>query len=318
MYDHGYEIQNVVEPDADRYELCDPDTEKPEKGVSPLVWETYDRYLEKHDPETIRQVSEGDLLTPDSDIQVLAPPDEPETVTFTSPETGRRNTLKPTGANANSLAFKTEGEQSALFMGDVEDTGGLNGETWMMSRHDSEENDVSLDADILVLSHHGSNNATSEEFLDRVDPDVAVISSGLHNKHTSENENDAHPHDATLEHLHDRDVEVYWTPGHGRLCTDLDSENASPEPTTDLDTTDAADIAALKYYCRAHDVSPDRIAALTPDHLPEATPEWVADSAPMLVETPEEIVDEAITNAETVEDVRHTPDAHDQDVLLGL
>lgn len=316
LYDHGYEIQNVVEPDAERYELCDPDTEKPEKGVSPLVWETYDRQLEKHDPETIRQVSEGDLLTPDSGLQVLAPPDEPEPVTFTSPETGRENTLKPSGANANSIALKTEGEQSVLFMGDVEDTGGLNGETWMMSRHDSEENDVNLTADVLVLSHHGSNNATSEAFLDRVDPEVALISSGLHNKHTSENEHDAHPHDATLERLHDRDVDVHWTAGHGRLRTELNSETARSEPTSDLETTNPADLAALKYYCREHDASPERIAALTPDHLPEETPEWATDAAPMMVETTEEIVDEAITNAETVEEVRNTldatPDAHDQ------
>ncbi|UPM41646.1 ComEC/Rec2 family competence protein [Halocatena salina] len=316
LYDHGYEIQNVVEPDAHRYKLCDSDTEKSEKGVSPLVWETYDRQLEEHDPETIRQVSGGDLLTPDSDIQVLAPPDEPETVSFTSPVTGRKNTLKPTGANANSLAFKTEDEQSMLFMGDVEDTGGLNGESWLMSQHDNEQSDVNLDADVLVLSHHGSNNATSEEFLDRVDPEAALVSSGLHNKHTSENPHDAHPHDATLKHLHDQDVDVYWTVGHGTLRTELDSNGVRPEPTTDFDTTDAADLAALKYYCREHDVSPERIAALTPDHLPEDTPEWAADAAPMLVETTEEIVDEAITDAETVEDLRQTltptPDAHDQ------
>ncbi|MFC6960733.1 ComEC/Rec2 family competence protein [Halocatena marina] len=316
LHDHGYEIQNVVEPAEHRYEERDPDTGKPRKGVKEAVLETYLYELEQHGIETIKQVSVGDFLTSDYDNQVVAPPHESGKLEFTSPATGRKNTLKATGANANSIAFKTEGEQSMLFMGDVEDTGGLNGESWLMHQHDSDENDVDLNADVLILAHHGSNNATSGEFLDRVDPDITVISSGLHNKHTSTNEHDAHPHDATLKRLHDREIDVYWTPGHGSLHTDLDSESAHPEPTTDLETTSAADVAALKYYCREHDVSPEQIVALTPDHLPEETPAWVADAAPMMVESTEEILDEAIANGESVEDLRQTldptPDAHDQ------
>ncbi|WP_248907164.1 ComEC/Rec2 family competence protein [Halocatena marina] len=316
LYDHGYEIQHAIQPDEDRYTMRDRETRKPRKGVKVAVKMTYARALKKHDPDTIKQVSMGDSLSSDIDSQVLAPPSDSGTITFTSPETGRKNTLKPTGANANSIALKTEGEQSVLFMGDVEDTGGLNGESQVMHQHDSEESEVDLDADILVVSHHGSDNATSTEFLERVDPEVAVISSGLHNKHTSENQHDAHPHDATLKRLHDRGIDVYWTPGHGTLRTDLDTEAAHPEPTTDLETTNAADVAALKYYCREHDVSPEQIVALTPDHLPEETSAWVADAAPMMVESTEEILDEAIANGESVEDLRQTldptPDAHDQ------
>lgn len=32
LYDHGYEIQHVIEPDANRYEIRDLDTEKPKKA----------------------------------------------------------------------------------------------------------------------------------------------------------------------------------------------------------------------------------------------------------------------------------------------
>ncbi|WP_390205601.1 hypothetical protein [Halocatena marina] len=106
-------------------------------------------------------------------------------------------------------------------MGDVQDKSDHYGESWLIQEHDNPENDVDLNADVLVAAHHGSNKATSTEFLDRVDPEVAVISSGLHNKHTSENQHDAHPHDATLKRLYDRDIGVYWTPGHGTLRTDL-------------------------------------------------------------------------------------------------
>lgn len=93
------------------------ETGKPEKGVKKTVKMSYARALKKHDPETIRQVSEGDSLSPDSDSQIVAPPSESGKLEFTSPATGRKNTLKATGANANSLVFKTVGEQSALFMG---------------------------------------------------------------------------------------------------------------------------------------------------------------------------------------------------------
>lgn len=317
LHEHSYEIQHIDQPAEHRHAIRDPETGNPPRGVKKTVRETYVRGLEKHGVETIHQVSEGDSLSTDWDAQVIAPPSEPGKLEFISPETGQKNTLKPTGANANSIAFKTEGEQqSMLFMGDVEDTGGLNGETRLLSQHDSKENDVDLDADILILSHHGSKNATSEAFLDRVDPAVVLISSGLHNDHRSTNRHDVHPHDATLKRLHDREIDVYWTPGNGTLHTDLDSETPHPEPTTDLDTTDAADLAALKYHCREHDRTPADIKTLAPGHLPEETPEWIAESAPLVAEAPEEIVDAAIANAETIEEARQvleaTPDAHEQ------
>jgi competence protein ComEC len=307
LHDHGYEIQHVIEPAENRYELADLDTGKPEEGVSQTVLETYERGLEKHDPESVRQVSEGESLSTDLDTQVVAPPSEPGTLRFTSPVTGRENTLKPTGANANSLAFKTEGDQSVLFMGDIEDTAGLNGETRLMHQHDSEESDVDLTADILVLAHHGSDNATSTEFLDRVDPEVAVISSDLGQQHN-------HPTDEVLKNLYEHDVAVYWTAGHGTTRTDLD-QTLSPAPMTDLETTNAADIAALKHYCRETDVAPEDVETLAPGNLPEETPNWITTAAPLVAQTREAIADAAITNADTVEEVRQTlastPNAHD-------
>lgn len=274
--------------------------------------------LEKHSIDTVSQVSTRESISVDSDtdISVLAPPDTEDSIDVTRASTGSDVNLPPIRPNENSAVYKIEDERSALFMGDVQDKSDHYGESWLIQEHDDPEDDLDLDADVLVVSHHGSNKATSKEFLERINPEMALISSGLNNTYTSENQHDAHPHDTTLERLHDRDIEVYWTAGHGTTRTDLDSDGARPESTTNLDTTDAADLAALKYYCREHDVSPERIAALTPEHLPEETPEWVADSAPMLVETTEELLDTAITNAESVEDIRQTlgatPDAHDQ------
>ncbi|WP_264556110.1 ComEC/Rec2 family competence protein [Halocatena marina] len=318
LYDNDYRIQSVTQPDDDRFQVRDPDTGEPKKGVAKDVRDEYVNNLEKHGIDTISQISAGESLSIDSDtdLRVLAPPDTEKSVDVTRASTGADVNLPPKRPNENSAVYKLEGEQSVLFMGDVQDKSDHYGESWLIQEHDNPENDVDLNADVLVAAHHGSNKATSTEFLDRVDPEVAVISSGLHNKHTSENQHDAHPHDATLKRLYDRDIGVYWTPGHGTLRTDLDTEATRPKPTTDLETTSAADVAALKYYCREHDVSPEQIVALTPDHLPEETPAWVADAAPMMVESTEEILDEAIANGESVEDLRQTldptPDAHDQ------
>ncbi|HLD31187.1 MAG TPA: ComEC/Rec2 family competence protein [Patescibacteria group bacterium] len=69
----------------------------------------------------------------------------------------------------SKLTFK---DNSFLFMGDAEATAE---EKIIASGAD-------LKADILKIGHHGSKNATSENFLEKVDPQSAVISVGAKNK----------------------------------------------------------------------------------------------------------------------------------------
>ncbi len=260
--------------------------------------------------ERITQVSRGDSVPIDSDanLSVLAPPNTDESVEVTRASTGADVNLPPERLNENSAVYKLESERSALFMGDVQDKTDHYGESWLIQEHDNPESEVDIDADVLFVAHHGSNNATSEEFLERVDPERAVISSDLGKQHD-------HPTETVLENLHDREIDVHWTAGHGTTCLDLDSNGAHPEPTTDLETTDAADLAALKHYCREHEIDPETVGVLPPD-LPEETPDWAIESAPMITDTQEQFIEEAVSTAESVEDLRQTlaptPDAHDQ------
>lgn len=60
------------------------------------------------------------------------------------------------------------------------------------------------DVDVLKVGHHGSISSTSEEYLDAVRPEIAVISVGQGNKF-------GHPHPSVLRRLRERGVEVMRT-----------------------------------------------------------------------------------------------------------
>ena len=61
-----------------------------------------------------------------------------------------------------------------------------------------------IDADILKVAHHGSSTGTSEDFLDAVSPDYAVISCGEGNTY-------GHPHEQTLDMLSKYGLDPYRT-----------------------------------------------------------------------------------------------------------
>jgi competence protein ComEC len=62
--------------------------------------------------------------------------------------------------------------------------------------------------DVLKVAHHGSQTSSSPDFLDLVNPSVAVISCGLGNRFGM-------PHGAVLEALDQADADVYRTDNNG-------------------------------------------------------------------------------------------------------
>jgi beta-lactamase superfamily II metal-dependent hydrolase len=61
---------------------------------------------------------------------------------------------------------------------------------------------VDLKADVLKVGHHGSKDATSQEFLDKVSPQVAVIQVGAKNKY-------GHPSRQTISRLERAGVQIF-------------------------------------------------------------------------------------------------------------
>ncbi len=61
-----------------------------------------------------------------------------------------------------------------------------------------------MSADVLKVPHHGSRTSTYKKFLERVNPQIAVISLGKDNEY-------GHPHKSTLKYLKEFGVTIYRT-----------------------------------------------------------------------------------------------------------
>ena len=109
--------------------------------------------------------------------------------------------------NDNSLIVKlTYGDVSFLFTGDC--------------ARACEERLLKKDikADILKVPHHGDDDSMSQEFLDAVRPEMAVISTGDYERF-------GHPHAAVLKRLEDAGAKVYRTDLDGNVIVTTDGSS---------------------------------------------------------------------------------------------
>ncbi|ADL07657.1 DNA internalization-related competence protein ComEC/Rec2 [Thermosediminibacter oceani] len=94
-----------------------------------------------------------------------------------------------------------------LFTGDL----GFEGEKDVMAECD-------VEADVLKIAHHGSNTSTSPEFLNKVNPDFAVISVGKNNSF-------GHPSPRVIELLEKSKIKVFRTDIHGAISFKIRGNN---------------------------------------------------------------------------------------------
>jgi len=127
-------------------------------------------------------------------------------------------------ANANSIIARLDyGSFSMLLAGDAEE----------QSEHRLLTKEIDLQTRVLKVSHHGSKYASSKDFLNRVKPEVAIVSCGAWNRY-------GHPSQAVLDRLKAANVKLYRTDLQGEITITTRGKNdemtikTAKESTEDL------------------------------------------------------------------------------------
>lgn len=147
------------------------------------------------------------------------------------------------GSNLNEYSVGVlvqNGDNRFLFTGDAEEK----------SEADMLENGIDISADVYKVAHHGSKTATTQDFLDEVNPTYTVISVGEGNSY-------GHPNSEVLNRLRAAGVKVFRTDEQGTIVATSDGTNitwnCSPSESwqagegtqsSDMEETTQTDVAA--------------------------------------------------------------------------
>jgi hypothetical protein len=172
--------------------------------------------------------------------------------------------LVSTNLNENSIVLQLQvSNVSFLFTGDAT----MDSEQSMLGAG------LGLQSDVLKVGYHGSNTASSQSFLDAVNPSYAVISCGLNNFF-------GHPHIETIQKLLNKGITIYGTyvsgniafSTNGNTMSVLNSPQAIPTPTPTPTPTATP--------------SPTTSPLSTPTPTPTPTPSPTPTSTPTPTATP--------------------------------
>lgn len=125
-------------------------------------------------------------------------------LTVLAPETN----INEDNLNNYSIVLKLNyKDNSFLFTGDAET--------------ESEQNMLNgsydLKSDVLKVGHHGSYSSTTNEFLEKINPEYAIISCGVENKY-------GYPHQAIIDKLEAKGIQIYRTDKDGTIIIAVDNE----------------------------------------------------------------------------------------------
>lgn len=115
--------------------------------------------------------------------------------------------------NNNSVVMLIEaGETSFLMTGDAEKS--VEKEFLL--------NYPSVDVDILKVGHHGSSTSSSDDFIENISPETAVIQCGLNNRY-------GHPTEKTIKTLDNKNIKYYRTDINGTITVHCFGDSYSVE-----------------------------------------------------------------------------------------
>ena len=112
--------------------------------------------------------------------------------------------------NENSIVARLDfGETSVMLTGDAE----KKVEKDILATYSTSD----LDCDVLKVGHHGSSTSSTQEFIDAVTPQYAIISVGEGNKYN-------HPNADTVKRLEDAGATVLRTDQLGNIVLESDGK----------------------------------------------------------------------------------------------
>ncbi|EES48339.1 MBL fold metallo-hydrolase [Clostridium botulinum] len=112
------------------------------------------------------------------------------------------------------------GNTSYLFTGDAES----------LSEGEILAKQLDISADVLKLGHHGSHSSTSQAFLDKVNPQYAIVSCGKGNDY-------GHPHKETIDKLNAKNIEILRTDVSGTIVSTSNGNDISFNVNTSVSST---------------------------------------------------------------------------------
>lgn len=116
------------------------------------------------------------------------------------------NLISENPLNNNAIVCKmTFHNTKILFTGDIE----------KIAENKLKKEDIK--ADILKVGHHGSKTSTTQEFLDKVSPQIALIGVGEGNKFN-------HPSNEVIERLKNKKIKIYRTDKNGEIKIKINSK----------------------------------------------------------------------------------------------
>lgn len=136
--------------------------------------------------------------------------------------------------NNNSLSFRlVYHDFTVMLTGDAEEA----------AEQDIVKTGLSLASTILKVGHHGSNTSSLPTFLDKVQPQFAIVSAGQDN-------NFGHPHPRVMCRFHQRNIPVMDTRCHGSIRISTDGQTISwwshqPDMDSTLSCNQPIDLAAI-------------------------------------------------------------------------
>lgn len=119
----------------------------------------------------------------------------------------KENQISENPLNNNAIVCMVKYKnRRILFTGDIEKVA----ENEMVKEYTN-----GLKADILKVGHHGSKTSTTKEFLDLINPSIALIGVGQNNKF-------GHPNEDVIKRLEEKNIQIYRTDEMGEISVIID------------------------------------------------------------------------------------------------